>query len=184
MSEIIEKKVILVGIDNAGKTTILNTMKKEQDSAVYDLKPTKGVNIEEFKTIEAFSTKETSVIVWDFGGQIQYRMQYLQEAEKYFVEIDRVIYVIDIQDKNRFEETFDYLMEILKLIRGFNKDESKIDVMVFLHKLDPRLVNDPQYKERSKYLQEKIKNIFKLYKFKLTVFETSIFTVFQKIEVI
>ncbi|MFX1452285.1 MAG: ADP-ribosylation factor-like protein [Promethearchaeota archaeon] len=184
MSNLISKKVVLIGLDNAGKTTILKTMKKEQGNAVYDLKPTKGVNIEEFKTIEAFSTNETSVIIWDFGGQIQYRMSYLQEAEKYFVEIDKVIYVIDIQDKKRFDESFTYLEEILKLIKGFNKDEEKIDIMVFLHKLDPPLVNESEYRERSNYLKDKIKNIFKPYKYKLMIFETSVYTVFQKIEVI
>ncbi len=184
MSKIISKKVVLVGLDNAGKTTILKTMKKEHPSAVYDLKPTKGVNIEEFKAVEAFSTNESSIIVWDFGGQIQYRLQYLQDAEKYFVEIDKVIYVIDIQDKKRFNESFEYLSEILKLIKGFNIDESKIDVMVFLHKLDPPLVNSSEYKERSNYLKDEMKEIFKAYKFKLTIFETSVYTVFQKIEVI
>ncbi|MHA1379543.1 MAG: ADP-ribosylation factor-like protein [Candidatus Helarchaeota archaeon] len=183
MPEIIEKKIILVGLDNAGKTTILTTMKKEQDSNVYDLKPTKGVNIEEFKTVEAFSTDEISIIIWDFGGQDKYRQEYLREAEKYFTDIDKAIYVIDIQDKKRFNESFEYLKSILALTKKYN-DEEKIDFMVFLHKLDPSLVNEKEYQDRSKFLKEEVKKLFEPFKFEIKIFETSIYTVFQKIEVI
>ena len=182
MPNIIEKKVILLGLDNAGKTTILMTMKKQQQSDVYDLKPTKGVQIEQLKAVEAFSTDLVSVIIWDFGGQEKYRRDYLREAQKYFSEIDQAIYVIDIQDKDRFDLSLEYLKNILDMTKNFN--EQKVDVLVFLHKLDPPLVNLPEYQKRSKFLTEKIIKIFEPFGFNLKIFETSIYTVFQKIEAI
>ncbi|MHA1301921.1 MAG: ADP-ribosylation factor-like protein [Candidatus Helarchaeota archaeon] len=183
MPELIEKKIILIGLDNAGKTTILTTMKKEQGSHAYDLKPTKGVNIEELRTAEAFSTDELSIIIWDFGGQERYRKDYLRESEKYFSEIDSAIYVIDIQDKKRFDESIEYLKSILELIKKYNEGK-KVDFMIFLHKLDPHLVNEEEYQNRSKNLKELVKKSFEHYDFGLKIFETSIYTVFEKIEVI
>ncbi len=185
MEEEISKKVILIGLDNAGKTTIISSMKKAQGPEVFDLKPTKGVNIEEFKTVdtEGFSTGEVSVIVWDFGGQDIYREEYLHDPEKYFSDIDKAIYVIDIQGKNRFKISLEYLRTILKYIRKYNKKEN-IDFWVFLHKFDPILVNDVEYQSRSKSLKEEVKKLFAPYPYPLKIYETSIYTVFQKIEVI
>lgn len=183
MSEIIEKKLIIVGLDNAGKSTIIETMKEMQNPKAYNLRPTKAVNIENFTTIGGFNAEEITHIVWDFGGQEQYREKYLQDASKYFSDIDSAIYVIDIQDKNRFKLSLEYLKEILEFIYQYNPDK-KVDFLVFIHKFDPELKNAEEYKNRSKYLKEKVKNLFGPYNHTLKIFETSIFTVFQQIEII
>jgi len=46
--------------------------------------------------------------LWDFGGQIDHREEYLKEPEKYFFGINLVIYVIDIQDTERYDESIEY----------------------------------------------------------------------------
>lgn len=183
MAGLAEKKLIIFGLDNAGKTTILTAMKKLQNSDVYDLQPTKGVNIEKFTAIDGFSNIETNCFIWDFGGQKQYRETYLQDAPKYFSDVDNAIYVIDIQDKKRFDLSLKYLKEVLELLKQYDSDKT-VDFLVFLHKFDPELQNNEEYKNRSKYLKERLKNLFKPLNYTFKIFETTVFTIFQKIEII
>jgi len=58
-----DQKIIVVGLNNAGKTAILTQFGGRlgiKDLAL--LKPTRGVNRQEIKT------KELNLHLWDFGG--------------------------------------------------------------------------------------------------------------------
>ena len=116
-----EGRILLLGLDNAGKTTIL---KQLSDEEVNNVMPTQGFNV---KTIEQKGLKLT---VWDIGGQKSIRPYW----RHYFEKADVLIYVIDSADWKRIEETGAELDQLL--------DEEKlagVPLLVFANKQD--LVN-------------------------------------------
>ncbi len=164
----INKKIILLGLDNAGKTSILRIVKKQlSPESTITLKPTKGLNIEE---LEINSEK---IIVWDFGGQVTFRDEYFKRKDYYFSYVDTVIYVIDIQDPDRYEEAIRYFSDIISVIK-LQKLVPKF--VVFLHKSDPELQNSKIFKELFQELYEKINKKFESLKFSVKIFKTSIFS--------
>lgn len=86
-----ETNIIVLGLDNAGKTAILYSLKLEE-SMPYTV-PTIGFNLEE---IEIGNLK---VKMWDIGGQDKLRELW----PHYFGQTDAVAFVIDSQDRDRFE---------------------------------------------------------------------------------
>merc|ERR1712013_60388 len=87
-----ELRILLLGLDNAGKTTILKTLASEDISTIT---PTQGFNIKSVQT-EGFKLN-----VWDIGGQRKIRPYW----RNHFDNTDILIYVIDSADTKRFEET-------------------------------------------------------------------------------
>src|SRR4030042_643204 len=61
-----EKKIILAGLDNAGKTSLLSVLQNKY-SVIKNLLPTRGLSRE---TLEFFGMTLTA---WDLGGEIAYR---------------------------------------------------------------------------------------------------------------
>ena len=57
-------KILILGLDNAGKTTILHSLSQEE---VEITEPTKGFNV---KTV---INKDFKLNVWDLGGQLEIR---------------------------------------------------------------------------------------------------------------
>ena len=82
-------KIILLGIQNAGKTTILYRLSIGQ---LVKTTPTIGSNVEEI------SYNNVKLQAWDLGGQESTRSVW----NVYFVNTDAIIYVIDTHD-----ETYD-----------------------------------------------------------------------------
>eukprot|EP00656_Telonema_subtile_P043329 TRINITY_DN49703_c0_g1_i1.p1 TRINITY_DN49703_c0_g1~~TRINITY_DN49703_c0_g1_i1.p1 ORF type:complete len:180 (-),score=62.98 TRINITY_DN49703_c0_g1_i1:232-771(-) len=116
-----ESRILMLGLDNAGKTTILKKLSEEDISEVT---PTQGFNI---KSLLSGSFK---LNVWDIGGQKTIRPYW----RNYFDNTDILIYVIDSSDHKRMEEASDELRELL--------DEDKlagVPLLVFCNKQD--LVN-------------------------------------------
>jgi len=87
-----ELRILLLGLDNAGKTTILKTLASEDISTIT---PTQGFNIKSVQS-EGFKLN-----VWDIGGQRKIRPYW----RNYFDNTDVLIYVIDSADTKRFDET-------------------------------------------------------------------------------
>ena len=82
-------KIIILGIQNAGKTTILYRLSLGQ---LVQTTPTIGSNVEEI------SYNNVKLQAWDLGGQESTRSVW----DVYFVGTDAIIYVIDTHD-----ETYD-----------------------------------------------------------------------------
>eukprot|EP01035_Chromulina_nebulosa_P067428 gene67428-92367_t len=87
-----EARILVLGLDNSGKTTIL---KKLSDEDISQIMPTQGFNI---KTLVHDNFK---LNVWDVGGQKSIRPYW----KNYFDQTDALVYVIDAADKKRLEET-------------------------------------------------------------------------------
>jgi len=86
-----EMRLLILGLDNAGKTTILKKFNGEDISTI---EPTLGFNI---KTLEYRGYK---LNVWDVGGQQTIRSYW----RNYFEETDGLIWVVDSSDRWRLED--------------------------------------------------------------------------------
>jgi len=95
-----EARLLVLGLDNSGKTTIL---KKLSDEDITHIMPTQGFNIKSLMH-EGFKLN-----VWDIGGQKSIRPYW----RNYFDQTDALIYVIDSADKRRMEETGVELQQLL-----------------------------------------------------------------------
>jgi len=113
-----ELRILLLGLDNAGKTTILRTLAAEEISQIT---PTQGFNI---KSVQSQGFK---LNVWDIGGQRRIRPYW----RNYFDSTDVLVYVIDSTDRNRFDETGMELNELLE-----DEKLSGVPLLVFANKQD------------------------------------------------
>lgn len=90
----------MVGLDAAGKTTILYKLKLGE---VVTTIPTIGFNVE---TVEY---KNISFTVWDVGGQSKIRPLW----RHYFQNTQGIIFVVDSNDRERVEEARTELQNML-----------------------------------------------------------------------
>jgi ADP-ribosylation factor protein 1 len=96
-----QQRIVMLGLDNAGKTTILYKLKVGQ---VVQTTPTIGFNV------ETVSRKNVTFSVWDVGGQDQIRGLW----RHYFLNTQAVIFVVDSNDNNRLKEARDELWKVLE----------------------------------------------------------------------
>jgi len=95
-----EVRILMLGLDNAGKTTIL---KKFIGEDINKISPTLGFNI---KTIEHRGFKMN---IWDVGGQKSLRSYW----RNYFESTDGLIWVVDSTDKRRLKDCVQELHQLL-----------------------------------------------------------------------
>jgi ADP-ribosylation factor-like protein 2 len=95
-----EVRLLMLGLDNAGKTTIL---KKYNGEDISSISPTLGFNI---KTLEYQGYK---LNVWDVGGQTTIRSYW----RNYFEQTDGLVWVVDSGDKIRLEDCRRELHQLL-----------------------------------------------------------------------
>lgn len=96
-----EMRILMLGLDNAGKTTILKRFNGED---IDTISPTLGFNI---KTLEHRGFK---LNMWDVGGQKSLRSYW----RNYFECTDGLIWVVDSADKRRLEDCRNELQVLLK----------------------------------------------------------------------
>ncbi|XP_016938313.1 ADP-ribosylation factor-like protein 3 [Drosophila suzukii] len=113
-----EARILLLGLDNAGKTTILKQLASEDITTVT---PTAGFNI---KSVAADGFK---LNVWDIGGQWKIRPYW----KNYFANTDVLIYVIDCTDRSRLPEAGSELFEML-----MDNRLKQVPVLIFANKQD------------------------------------------------
>lgn len=103
-----EFHVLILGIDKAGKTTLLEKVKSQYSNLEGlppdRIVPTVGLNI---GRVEVSNTK---LVFWDLGGQSGLRSIW----EKYYDEAHAVIYVVDAASPGRFEESKSALEKVLQ----------------------------------------------------------------------
>nr|CCA21604.1 ADPribosylation factor family putative [Albugo laibachii Nc14] len=113
-----EMRILMVGLDAAGKTTILYKLKLGE---VVTTIPTIGFNVE---TVEY---KNISFTVWDVGGQDKIRPLW----RHYYQNTQGLIFVVDSNDRDRIEATRDELHRML------NEDELRDSILlIFANKQD------------------------------------------------
>ncbi|EAW74333.1 ADP-ribosylation factor-like protein 2 isoform 2 [Homo sapiens] len=95
-----ELRLLMLGLDNAGKTTIL---KKFNGEDIDTISPTLGFNI---KTLEHRGFK---LNIWDVGGQKSLRSYW----RNYFESTDGLIWVVDSADRQRMQDCQRELQSLL-----------------------------------------------------------------------
>ncbi|XP_010155961.1 PREDICTED: ADP-ribosylation factor-like protein 5B [Eurypyga helias] len=113
-----EHKVIIVGLDNAGKTTILYQFLMNE---VVHTSPTIGSNVEEIVV------KNTHFLMWDIGGQESLRSSW----NTYYSNTEFIILVVDSIDRERLSITKEELYRMLA-----HEDLRKAAVLIFANKQD------------------------------------------------
>ncbi|XP_026193922.1 ADP-ribosylation factor 1 [Cyclospora cayetanensis] len=126
-----EMRILMVGLDAAGKTTILYKLKLGE---VVTTIPTIGFNVEtvEFKNI--------SFTVWDVGGQDKIRPLW----RHYFSNTHGIIFVVDSNDRERIVDAKEELHRML------GEDELRDAVLlVFANKQDlPNAMSVPEITDK------------------------------------
>ncbi|KAG7121296.1 ADP-ribosylation factor-like protein 2 like [Verticillium longisporum] len=113
-----EMRILMLGLDNAGKTTIV---KKIMGEDVNTVSPTLGFII---KTIDYDGYK---LNIWDVGGQKTLRSYW----RNYFEKTDALIWVVDATDRLRIEDCREELHGLLQEERL-----SGASLLVFANKTD------------------------------------------------
>jgi GTPase SAR1 family protein len=160
-------KIIFMGLNNAGKTSIILSFLRRL-AKILIIKPTKSANTRIYEFLG------TIISEWDFGGQRAYRQRYLKSPEKYFMDTDILVYVIDTQDSARTSEALNFLIEIMVRFKGIGIAPS---VYVFFHKFDPAsfFLRQEDIDRQASYLENIIVKILNLQKDQVTYYRTSIF---------
>ncbi|CAI9582031.1 unnamed protein product [Staurois parvus] len=112
-----EHKVIIVGLDNAGKTTILYQFLMNE---VVHTSPTIGSNVEEIVV------KNTHFLMWDIGGE-----SLRSSWNTYYSNTEFIILVVDSTDRERLSITKEELYRMLA-----HEDLRKAAVLIFANKQD------------------------------------------------
>ncbi|KAB2111511.1 hypothetical protein AG0111_0g2435 [Alternaria gaisen] len=113
-----EMRILMLGLDNAGKTTIV---KKIMNEDVNSVSPTLGFII---KTIEYDGYK---LNIWDVGGQKTLRTYW----KNYFEKTDTLIWVVDATDRERIDDCRNELAGLL-----LEERLSGASLLVFKNKSD------------------------------------------------
>ena len=113
-----EARILVLGLDNAGKTTILKKLSEEDASHIM---PTQGFNVKSLQ-VDGFKLN-----MWDIGGQKSIRPYW----RNYYEQTDCLIYVIDSADRRRLEETGVELGQLLE-----EEKMTGAPVMIFANKQD------------------------------------------------
>uniref|UniRef100_A0A0A9WU20 ADP-ribosylation factor 6 n=1 Tax=Lygus hesperus TaxID=30085 RepID=A0A0A9WU20_LYGHE len=113
-----DTRIVMLGLDAAGKTTILYRMKMKKTVSTL---PTVGFNVENF------SYKNVKFTVWDVGGQSKIRPLW----RHYYTGTHALIFVVDSSDRDRIEEAKNELQRILN-----DRELSKAVILVYANKQD------------------------------------------------
>ncbi|KAA1093040.1 ADP-ribosylation factor, Arf Arf6 [Puccinia graminis f. sp. tritici] len=113
-----EMRILMLGLDAAGKTTILYKLKLNQSVTTI---PTVGFNV------ETVTYKNVKFNVWDVGGQDKIRPLW----RHYYTGTQGLVFVVDSQDRERIEEARQELHRILS-----DREMKDCLLLVFANKQD------------------------------------------------
>ncbi|KAI9592282.1 ARF/SAR [Syncephalis fuscata] len=126
-----EMRILMLGLDASGKTTILYKMKLNQSVTTI---PTVGFNV------ETVTYKNVKFNVWDVGGQDKIRPLW----RHYYTGTQGLIFVVDSNDRERIDEARQELHRIVN-----DREMGECLLMVFANKQDlPSAMSPAEVTER------------------------------------
>ena len=128
------KKIVLMGLANAGKTCIYERVfEGKKPWELMQSTATKGIDYREYNVGEI-----TKPMIWDLGGQQQYLDEYHGPLRRnIFQKASVLLYVIDVSDVDRFENT---RLEFEWSANQILSSSPNASLNIFLHKID--LIHD------------------------------------------
>lgn len=94
----INARILLVGLDNAGKTTLLHMLR---DDKLVQHAPTHHPTTEEFSMPTGVMGQCVNFTTYDVGGHKQFRALW----DTYSSSVDAIFYLVDVSDHERLEES-------------------------------------------------------------------------------
>ncbi|KAK6295461.1 hypothetical protein J4Q44_G00346870 [Coregonus suidteri] len=113
-----EMRILMLGLDAAGKTTILYKLKLGQSVTTI---PTVGFNV------ETVTYKNVKFNVWDVGGQDKIRPLW----RHYYTGTQGLIFVVDCADRDRIDEARQELHRIIN-----DREMRDAIILIFANKQD------------------------------------------------
>eukprot|EP01002_Notosolenus_urceolatus_P008800 NODE_3330_length_943_cov_12.856823_g2774_i0.p1 GENE.NODE_3330_length_943_cov_12.856823_g2774_i0~~NODE_3330_length_943_cov_12.856823_g2774_i0.p1 ORF type:complete len:214 (+),score=49.87 NODE_3330_length_943_cov_12.856823_g2774_i0:215-856(+) len=119
-------EMTIVGLQHAGKTTLLNVLASENfskdDPRYLDTIPTQGLNTRKV------TKGNVNIKLWDIGGQQRFRQMWW----RYCRGVDVIVFVVDAHDEENIPTAKDELHELL----SHNLVQPNIPVLVLGNKND------------------------------------------------
>ena len=115
-----EAKIVFLGLDNAGKSTLLTVLKTGR---VTQLDPTKHAHS------ESLTIGKVKMNAFDLGGHEAMRKMW----REYFPKIDAVVYLVDSADPSRFEESTTEFKRIID-----TEEIGNIPILILGNKIDKK----------------------------------------------
>jgi len=118
-----EQRILMVGLDAAGKTTILYKLKLGE---VVTTIPTIGFNV------ESIEYKNVSFTVWDVGGRDKIRPLW----RHYYQNTQAIVFVVDSNDRERIEDSYEHSAkdELHRMLREDELGDAKL--LIYANKQD------------------------------------------------
>jgi ADP-ribosylation factor protein 6 len=113
-----EMRILMLGLDAAGKTTILYKLKLGQSVTTI---PTVGFNV------ETVTYKNVKFSVWDVGGQDKIRPLW----RHYYTGTQALIFVVDSADRDRVDEARQELHRIVN-----DREMREVIILIYANKQD------------------------------------------------
>jgi ADP-ribosylation factor-like protein 6 len=117
--------MVVLGLDNSGKTTLISHLKPESGGKVFESTPTVGF------TVEKIQKGNIDFTVFDMSGQSTYRGLW----EAYYTDVSAIIWVLDSSDKLRITLA---KHELQLLLAHGELQQRKIPILVFANKMDAK----------------------------------------------
>jgi ADP-ribosylation factor-like protein 1 len=116
-----EYRILILGLDNSGKTTILNRLAHGSQAAVQQTVPTIGFNTENLRF------NNVQIAVWDLGGQSSIRSYW----RCYYANTSGIVFVVDASDSSRLDI-------VRQELRGLLEEEvlASIPLLIMANKAD------------------------------------------------
>ena len=127
MNKIQNSRVLFLGIDGVGKTTLLYLLKLNE---LVTTIPTIGFNVEEIKY------KDRKITIFDLrgGGKIKPLWKHYMPSTKC------ILYLINISDKERFN----YYLECFNELLEQKKEFGNIQLIIFANKFNDKIEFEPE----------------------------------------